>query len=191
MLAEACPRAVDIQDEDGKTPLHLACDRACELFEGDSRGEDSTTRSGPSYEVVKTLIQASPLSAPLEDQDGMSALEHAIFSDAPIKVVKLLQYATRKQCEYQKEQEMNEKQTQMDSSFKMTSLTRRVSQDSQDVVPGGVISMSIDAPPSQDKSSAITATVIPACKGEFTPRSRSRRGGISRPMNANLLQQLL
>ena len=36
----------------------------------------------------------------LEDDHGMSALEHAILSDAPMKVVKLLQWATKKCYEY-------------------------------------------------------------------------------------------
>ncbi|KAL7525675.1 hypothetical protein ACHAXR_002989 [Thalassiosira sp. AJA248-18] len=124
VLADAFPRACDIQDEDGKTPLHMACDSACELFEGDG----DSTRDPPSYDVVETLLQSSPLSvlvedlddmSPLEhaifseqasplsvlveDLDDMSALEHAIFSDAPIQVVKLLQNATRKQCLAQQE----------------------------------------------------------------------------------------
>ena len=51
--------------------------------------------------LTLTLLKASPLSLCSEDQDGMSALEHAILSEASIKVVKLLQYATRKQCETQ------------------------------------------------------------------------------------------
>lgn len=97
LLAEAYPGACDIKDIDGKTPLHLACDSACELFEG----EGDPVREPPRYDVVRTLIKTSPLSVALEDQDGMSALEYAIFSDAPIMVIKLLQYETRKQCERQ------------------------------------------------------------------------------------------
>eukprot|EP00584_Thalassiosira_punctigera_P009140 CAMPEP_0172530366 /NCGR_PEP_ID=MMETSP1067-20121228/4120_1 /TAXON_ID=265564 ORGANISM="Thalassiosira punctigera, Strain Tpunct2005C2" /NCGR_SAMPLE_ID=MMETSP1067 /ASSEMBLY_ACC=CAM_ASM_000444 /LENGTH=189 /DNA_ID=CAMNT_0013314555 /DNA_START=19 /DNA_END=585 /DNA_ORIENTATION=- len=79
LLVEACPRACGVQDVDGKTPLHLACDSACELFEGDER---NPPRGPPSCEVVQMLAKASPMSVPLEDLEGMSALEHAIFSDA-------------------------------------------------------------------------------------------------------------
>mmetsp|Transcript_14255 Transcript_14255/g.30442 ORF Transcript_14255/g.30442 Transcript_14255/m.30442 type:complete len:246 (+) Transcript_14255:173-910(+) len=102
LLVDAYPTACEIRDIDGKTPLHLACDSACELFEGD---RESDAREPPRYDVVRTLAKASPLSVPLEDQDGMSALEHAIFSDAPIVVIKLLQYATRKQCEMQQKEQ--------------------------------------------------------------------------------------
>ena len=100
MLTQAYPDACDIQDVDGKTPLTLACDAACELFEGD---RNSHEREPPSYQVVKVLLVASVSSVPLEDNDGMSALEHAIFSDAPIEVIKLLQHVTRRQCEVQQE----------------------------------------------------------------------------------------
>lgn len=136
LLAKAYPRACDIQDKDGKTPLHLACDCACNLFEGDG----DFTREPPSYEVVYTLLKNSPLSTvPVEDHDGMSALEHAILSDASIEVVNLLQYATGKQCEWQQ---------------KINGLTKksRLSQDSISVIA--------------HETSAVI--IIPARKGEIS-----------------------
>ncbi|KAL7541741.1 hypothetical protein ACHAXR_011184 [Thalassiosira sp. AJA248-18] len=99
LLAEAFPQACDIQDEDGKTPLHMACDNTCKMFEGDG----DSMRDPPSYHVVETLIRASPFSVLVEDLDDMSALEHAILSDATIQVVRKLQKATRKQCQVQQE----------------------------------------------------------------------------------------
>jgi len=110
LLSDAYPGACTIHDEDGKTPLHLACDSECELFEG---GRDSM-REPPSYEVVHTLINASPFSVLLEDEDGTSALEYAILSDAPIKVVKLIQYVTLKQCEAQQKKDKSMKRTMDD-----------------------------------------------------------------------------
>ncbi|KAL3803583.1 hypothetical protein ACHAW5_003364 [Stephanodiscus triporus] len=42
LLTDAYPIACSVRDEDGKTPLHPACDSACELFKGDKdRGERS------------------------------------------------------------------------------------------------------------------------------------------------------
>ncbi|KAL7530743.1 hypothetical protein ACHAXR_006255 [Thalassiosira sp. AJA248-18] len=99
LLAEAFPRACVIQDEDGMIPLHLACDSACELFEGDG----DSTRDPPSYDVVAMLVHASPLSVLVEDLSDMSALEYAILSDAPIEVIKVLQKETVKQCQAQQE----------------------------------------------------------------------------------------
>ena len=121
LLADAYPRACDIQDDDGKTPLHLACDTACELFEGDG----DSKRVPPSLEVVQALVAASPNSVPLEDLDGMSALEHAIFSDAPIHVVKLLQHVTRKLCEARQQQE--QLQSMVIEEYSAPLLSRRVS----------------------------------------------------------------
>ena len=93
LLVKACPQSCNVQDEDGRTPLHLACDSSCQLFEND----DSDERGPPSYDAVLALLKGSLLSATLEDEDEMSALEYAIVSDAPIEVVKLLQKATQKQ----------------------------------------------------------------------------------------------
>lgn len=92
LLAQACPSACDVQDEDGMTPLHYACDSSCELFEDD---ENDEPREPPSYDVVRALLSASLYAATLEDEEGMNALEYAIISDAPIKVVQLLQKATQ------------------------------------------------------------------------------------------------
>lgn len=97
LLVTAYPHGCCVQDIDGKTPLHMACDTQCELFEQDD--DEKIELSPPSLEVVKTLIKTKPCCVQLEDQDGMSALEHSIFSDSDIKVVKLLQNATRKQCQ--------------------------------------------------------------------------------------------
>ena len=93
VLVDAYPDACLIQDDDGRTPLHLACDSSCELFEGSA----NTPREAPTYEVVHTLLVASMSVVPLEDEEGMSALEYAIFSNANIKVVKLLQRATQEE----------------------------------------------------------------------------------------------
>ncbi|KAL7537337.1 hypothetical protein ACHAXR_007747 [Thalassiosira sp. AJA248-18] len=101
LLAEAFPQACVIQDDDGMIPLHLACDSACQLFEGDG----DSARDPPSYDVVAMLVHASPLAVLVEDLNAMSALEYAILSDASIQVINLLQKATQMQCRAQ--QEMN------------------------------------------------------------------------------------
>jgi ankyrin repeat protein len=92
MLASACPDACAVQDLDGRTPLHLACDRSCQLFEGDCHRASAP----PSINVVFTLAKTHLASVSLEDNYGTSALELAILSNASIQVVKLLQKATKK-----------------------------------------------------------------------------------------------
>jgi ankyrin repeat protein len=106
LLADAYPAACSVQDEDGKTPLHLACDSSCELFDGD---REKLPHDPPSIGVVFVLIRAYPWSVPLEDNDGTSSLEYAILSDSPIEVVKFLQHVTRIQCEKQNQQVMYSK----------------------------------------------------------------------------------
>ncbi|KAL7537411.1 hypothetical protein ACHAXR_007801 [Thalassiosira sp. AJA248-18] len=150
LLAESCPQACDIQDADGKTPLHLACDSACEMFEGDG----DSAKDPPSHDVVETLIQASPLSVLVEDLDDMSALEHAIFSDATIQVVRLLQDATRKQ---------HLAQQKMSGLINKSSPPRSVPE---------YVSIDVPVTPTkkgeENESSAVS--VVPARKGEFSRR---------------------
>lgn len=101
-LAMAYPEACKIQDEDGRTPLHFACDVDCRLFEGEHERRDP-----PSFQVVHALLSASIAPASMEDEDEMSPLEYAIFSDADVRVVKLLQKAAQK---YMKELDAKKKQ---------------------------------------------------------------------------------
>lgn len=90
-ITMAYPEACKVQDEDGRTPLHFACDKDCRLFEG-----EKVRRDPPSFEVVHALLSASIAPASMEDEDEMSPIEYAIFSNANIKVVKLLQKAAQK-----------------------------------------------------------------------------------------------
>jgi hypothetical protein len=99
MLAGACPAACAVLDEDGKTPLHLACDSSCELFKGDDERE--CKREPPCLEVVSMIASLCPWSVPLEDYYEISALEYAIVSNAPIKVVRFLQKITVEQTKNQ------------------------------------------------------------------------------------------
>lgn len=89
-LVISYPEACNIQDEDGRTPLHFACDSESLLFEGDQGRRDP-----PSYEVVKALLSGSIKSASIEDEDNTSPLEYAIISNADVKVVKVLQQAAQ------------------------------------------------------------------------------------------------
>jgi hypothetical protein len=69
-------------------------------------GDEDCKRDPPTYDVVSTLIKAYPSAVTLEDEEEMSALEHAIMSDAPIRVVKCLQFVTSQQNRMKAQQEM-------------------------------------------------------------------------------------
>jgi ankyrin repeat protein len=95
LIAHAHPASCDATDEDGKTPLHFACDSSCELFEDD----DATNQSMPRkvcHDTVRALLSESLLAATMEDMDETNPLEYAILSDAELKTVKLLQKASCK-----------------------------------------------------------------------------------------------
>ncbi|KAL7496403.1 hypothetical protein ACHAWT_004657 [Skeletonema menzelii] len=93
ILSQACPAACVVQDEEGKTPLHFACDSSCVLFEEDYHNE---SKKPPDHAAVMALLSSSTHAATLEDSEEMSPLEHAIISGASLKTVKLLQFATSK-----------------------------------------------------------------------------------------------
>jgi len=95
VLVDAFPEACMMQDMDGRTPLHFACDSSCELFE-DNNSKNSIPRPPPSYRTIDVLVKASYDSVILEDEDGMSAIEYALCSNADLQTVKLLQRAAQK-----------------------------------------------------------------------------------------------
>jgi ankyrin repeat protein len=85
------PHACNIQDEDGMTSLHLACNTNCVLFEED---KESSPRGPPNLDTMYALLASSLDVVTLEDINGMNAVEHALFSDTLIEVITLLQKAT-------------------------------------------------------------------------------------------------
>jgi len=97
LIAHACPAACDVQDEEGKTPLHFACDSSCVLFEDDQENDESrTSKQPPNHESIAALLSHSIHAATLDDEEGITPLEHAIMSDVSLETVELLQSATSK-----------------------------------------------------------------------------------------------
>lgn len=96
LLISANPSTCNILDQDGRTPLHLACDSSCSILDENDTQSQPQQREAPSYGAVRALLSESLSPALIEDEDGMSALEYAIISDASIEVVHILQKATMK-----------------------------------------------------------------------------------------------
>ena len=96
-IARAHPAACDAIDEEGKTPLHFVCDSSCVLFDEDLDNDENggTPRQPPNHDAVSALLSHSFHAATLEDDEGMSPLEHVIMSNASMETVKLLQSATK------------------------------------------------------------------------------------------------
>ncbi|KAL7451104.1 hypothetical protein ACHAWC_002937 [Mediolabrus comicus] len=95
LLARANPAACDVQDEEGNTPLHFACDSSCVLFEEDIFNEGSP-RQPPNHEAVAALLSYSFHAAILKDDVNMIPLDHAIRSNASSSTVKLLRSAMQR-----------------------------------------------------------------------------------------------
>ena len=91
VLVDCYPPACMVQDTDGRTALHMAADSSTELFE-----ESTFEKSAPSHRTIGILLQGSLESATLEDEDGMSAIEYALFSNAELNTVRLIQKAAQK-----------------------------------------------------------------------------------------------
>lgn len=117
VLVDANPDACMVQDKDGRTPLHMACDSSCDLFEDDSIA--LYVKPIPNHDSIKILLKASLDSAVLEDKDGMSAIEYALFSSADLQTVRLIQRAAQsRMLEKHEEEKANKAKGQMSPSGK-------------------------------------------------------------------------
>jgi len=79
------PRACTSVDNQGSTPLHICFDEnVMHAF-----------KASQFRELVRTLVQSSPESLAIEDRSSICPIERAILSDAPLKVVLLMQLSKR------------------------------------------------------------------------------------------------
>jgi len=102
VIARAHPAACNAQDDEGKTPLHFACDSSCVLFEGDDR-VDTRTRQPPNHDSVAALLLHSFHASILKDDEDMSPRELAILSNASTRTVNLLYACQREAREWQRQ----------------------------------------------------------------------------------------
>lgn len=93
-LIKAYPDAILRPDEFGKIPLHYVCESYAYNFRANPRTRfrslDESIES-----VVSLLLDESPESTNLEDLFGLNAIEYALESSVNIRVVKILQNASR------------------------------------------------------------------------------------------------
>eukprot|EP00984_Skeletonema_dohrnii_P021264 scaffold10568_cov140-Skeletonema_dohrnii-CCMP3373.AAC.12 len=100
ILAHVYSSACNVQDVDGKTPLHFACDSygSMVLFEDDNHNESATHQwvQQPCHDAIHALLSGSLAAATIEDSDEMNPVEYAIMSNASLKTVQLLQIVAAK-----------------------------------------------------------------------------------------------
>ena len=97
LIAHSNPTSCSAKDEDGKTPLHFACDITCELFESDIPVKQVPRKV--CHDTVRALLSESIHASTIEDMDEMNSVEYAIMSDAQLKTVKMLQWASSRSLE--------------------------------------------------------------------------------------------
>jgi ankyrin repeat protein len=125
LIAHAHPASCDAIDEDGKTPLHFACDSSCELFEDDATTATNNNGSRARevcHDTVRALLSESLHAVTIEDVDEMNALEYAIMSDAQLKTIHLLQLASRKSFESSLQQPLSLPPAILDNHAKVDDL---------------------------------------------------------------------
>lgn len=93
-LCATNPSAACAQDVLGRTPLHYVCKHYAKRY-SESKCENIPLPDS-MRDVARTICRAAPKSVNLEDADGCCALEYAIESDAPFKVVRDIQKACEK-----------------------------------------------------------------------------------------------
>ena len=93
-LIKVRPKAASIQDNFGKTPLHLTCKSYRSNFSPSYEGSRPLTFKESMFLVVLALDQIAPDVVSLEDEDGATALDHAFSTEADKRVLLLLHKAS-------------------------------------------------------------------------------------------------
>mmetsp|Transcript_30999 Transcript_30999/g.65472 ORF Transcript_30999/g.65472 Transcript_30999/m.65472 type:complete len:276 (-) Transcript_30999:100-927(-) len=93
---QANPTYAGLQDYSGKTPMHYAGESYAKTFIEnyfDFPGIYEVHKN--TLHVVKLLVEAAPQTVNIEDVDEMNPIEYALINATNIKVVKLMQRASR------------------------------------------------------------------------------------------------
>jgi len=88
------PEAACVKDQQGRTPLHIACICWRHNFSVIGSLQNPSNWEDRVMQVIRDLCDAAPYSINLEDQYGVAALEYAILSEMPIAAVKRIQKAS-------------------------------------------------------------------------------------------------
>mmetsp|Transcript_19742 Transcript_19742/g.42342 ORF Transcript_19742/g.42342 Transcript_19742/m.42342 type:complete len:269 (-) Transcript_19742:68-874(-) len=83
--------AAAIQDPLGKCPIHYVA----EFYACNNESETDVAVKEDMLQVVRILRDAAPQSFYLEDDEGCNAIEHAIFNNVDIKIIRTKQPAAR------------------------------------------------------------------------------------------------
>ena len=88
--------ALKAQDKTGKTPLHLTCEHFMRNYDPLLNRDEGISAEEAFIDIVRMLCLDAPDVVNIEDDEDQTALEIAIESGAPLKVVKRLQKTSEK-----------------------------------------------------------------------------------------------
>ena len=91
-LTDAFIDAADHPDIDGKTPLHLACQHYASAYRP-TKHLDGSLVSLQDAMVESIQLLNRPAVVNMEDEEGMTALEYAIDTNADLRIIKNMQRA--------------------------------------------------------------------------------------------------
>ncbi|KAL3781925.1 hypothetical protein ACHAWO_004405 [Cyclotella atomus] len=92
-LIELDPSAVSVKDSQGKTPIHYLCLHFVDAFRP---GHFETNVEECMVQAIEAFLEADLSIVSIEDELDYTALEYAIESNAPYRVVRRLQKATER-----------------------------------------------------------------------------------------------
>ena len=96
-LIQRNPTSAAIQDTSGKTPLHYAGECYAEMFINNNLDLPDSEIHRNTYLVVQMLVAVAPHAANMEDEDEMNPIEYAVLNSTHLKVIKMMQQASRKE----------------------------------------------------------------------------------------------
>lgn len=88
-LCNLQPIASGSRDNSGRTPLHLVCKNYAIKY----KPYKDISMTDAMLQSVRTIIDLSPETVNIDDQDGMTALEYAIEANADIRTIQSIQKA--------------------------------------------------------------------------------------------------
>eukprot|EP00804_Cyclotella_cryptica_P020506 CCRYP_019411-RA/>CCRYP_019411-RA protein AED:0.14 eAED:0.14 QI:0/0/0/1/1/1/3/0/361 len=124
-LIEMDPSAVRAKDSEGKTPIHHLCLHYVDAFRPNKELGDVSVEQC-MLQSINVLLEADPSILTMEDNLEATALEYAIESNAPYRVVRRLQKASERYLKDRQKSSMSDQ-----SSRSLNDSSREVDNNSE------------------------------------------------------------
>ncbi|KAL7477135.1 hypothetical protein ACHAW6_002944 [Cyclotella cf. meneghiniana] len=130
-LIEMDPSAVHAKDSEGKSPIHHLCLHYVDAFRPDN-GLGDVSVEDCMLQAINVLLEADPSILTMEDNLEATALEYAIESNAPYRVVRRLQKASERFLKDRQKSTMSEQSALNDNNLDVDNNSERRTNESGD-----------------------------------------------------------